>query len=254
LSACIYIGIAPSRAISKRKERYDISNKYIIGENMEKKGIVFDFNGTLLWDTPLHNKAWDNFLEKYGFALSDDDKHRVLHGRLNREILKELFEGRPTEEEIERYGLEKEYEYQRLCNELENFSLAEGVVELFEKLSREGIPYGIATASGVENVEFYYKRLKLDRWFRKEHIIYNDGSMRGKPFPDLFLKAMAALGLEGRNTVIFEDSVSGIKAAEAAGAGKIIIVNSNNCDYKEWEGKYPIIRHFKEVDWAWLSM
>lgn len=218
-----------------------------------KKGIVFDFNGTLLWDTHLHNAAWDKFFREHGLYLSDEEKHQKMHGRLNKEILADLFGGRLTEAEIERYSLEKEYGYQRMCEELEDFSLAEGVIDLFEKLKEKGIPYAIATASGIENVEFYRKRLELDRWFMPEHIIYNDGSMRGKPFPDLFLKAIAALGIECGNIIVFEDSVSGIKAAEAAGAGKVVIVNSNNSDYAEWEGKYPVIRHFSEFDWKWLE-
>lgn len=220
---------------------------------MGKKGIIFDFNGTLLWDTHLHNKAWDNFLAEKGLYLSDEEKHMLFHGRLNKEILGELFDNSLTEAELERYGLEKEYEYQRLCAELEDFSLAEGVAELFEKLSERNIPFVIATASGLENVEFYIRRLQLGKWFKKEHIIYNDGSMRGKPFPDLFLRAMETLGIDSRNVIIFEDSVSGIKAAEAAAAGKIVIVNSNDCDYEEWKGKYPIITDFKEVDWAWFE-
>lgn len=220
---------------------------------MNKKGVIFDFNGTLLWDTHLHNIAWDNFLKKHGFFLTDEEKHKLFHGRLNKEILAELFGNRVTEAEIERFGLEKEYEYQRLCGELKDFALAEGTAELFGKLSELDIPYVIATASGIENVEFYMKRLELGRWFKREHIIYNDGTMRGKPFPDLFLKAMDVLGIEGGNAIIFEDSVSGIMAAEAAGAGKIIIVNSNDCDYKEWESRHPIIRHFREIDWGWFE-
>lgn len=220
---------------------------------MNKKGIIFDFNGTLLWDTHLHNMAWDNFFKEHGFFLSDEEKHQKMHGRLNKEIITELFGNRLTEAEIERYSLEKEYAYQRMCTELKDFSLAEGVTELFEKLRERDISFVIATASGIENVEFYIKWLKLDKWFRREHIIYNDGSMRGKPFPDLFLKAMAVLGIDSKNVIIFEDSVSGIKAAEAAAAGKVVIVNSNDSDYKEWEGKYPIIKHFNEVRWDWFK-
>lgn len=197
--------------------------------------------------------AWDSFFKKHGFFLSDEEKHQKMHGRLNKEILKELFGDKLTEADIELYSLEKEYGYQRMCTELKDFSLAEGVTELFEKLKERDIPFVIATASGKENVEFYLKQLELGRWFRREHIIYNDGSMRGKPFPDLFLKAIGALGIESKNVVIFEDSVSGIKAAEAAGAGKVVIVNSNNSDYNEWRSTYPIIRHFNEINWEWLE-
>lgn len=217
------------------------------------KGIIFDFNGTLLWDTQLHNIAWDNFFMEHGFCLSDDEKHKKLHGRLNKEIIAELFGDALTKEEIKQYGLEKEREYQRLCTELEDFSLAEGVAGLFEELKKREIPFVIATASGIENVNFYMEWLKLGRWFRKEHIIYNDGTMRGKPHPDLFLKAIEALGLESSDIMIFEDSVAGIKAAETAGAGRIIIVNSNDSDYSEFGGRYPIIRDFSEVKWDWFE-
>ncbi len=220
---------------------------------MSKKRIIFDFNGTLLWDTQLHNLAWNNFLKEHGFSLSDEEKHLRVHGRLNSEILRDLFSNRLAEEEIERYALEKECEYRRLCTGLDDFSMAEGVAELFEKLKERDIPFVIATASGIENVEFYVKELKLEKWFKGEHIIYNDGSIRGKPFPDLFLKAMDVLGICGKDAVIFEDSVAGIKAAEAAGAGQIVIVDSNAGDYSQWEGKYPVIRHFNEINWDWFE-
>lgn len=220
---------------------------------MNKKGVIFDFNGTLLWDTQLHNTAWDNFLKEHGILLSDEEKRRRIHGRLNREILQDLFDNKLTDAEIERYALEKEFGYQRLCTELKDFTLAEGVIELFELLKGRSIPFGIATASGLENVEFYIKRLELFKWFKKDHIIYNDGSMRGKPFPDLFLKALDVLGIEGKESVIFEDSVAGIKAAEAAGAEKIIIVNSNDDNYKAWSGKYPVIINFREVKAHWFE-
>ena len=220
---------------------------------MNRKGIIFDFNGTLLWDTHLHNKAWDNFFKEHGFFLSDEEKHQKLHGRLNKEILSELFGNRMTEAEAVAYGIEKEYEYQRLCTELDDFSLAEGVTELFKKLEERDIPFVIATASGIENVEFYISTLELDKWFKKEHIIYNDGSIRGKPFPDLFLKAIEVLGIDSKDVVIFEDSVAGIKAAEAAAAGRIVIINSNDSDYEEFEGKHPIIRNFSEINWDWFE-
>jgi beta-phosphoglucomutase-like phosphatase (HAD superfamily) len=214
---------------------------------MSVKGVIFDFNGTLLWDTQLHNIAWDNFLNEHGFSLSDEDKRRRIHGRLNSEILQDLFENKLTKKQIELFTLEKELGYQKLCKALDYFALADGVVELFEKLQVLGIPFVIATASGLENVEFYIRELKLNRWFRTEHIIYNDGTIRGKPFPDLFLRALDILGIEGKDSIIFEDSIAGIQAAEAADAGKVIIVNSNNSDYSAWVYKYPVIKHYNDV-------
>ncbi len=43
---------------------------------MQIKGVIFDFNGTLFWDTPLHNNAWDIFLEQHELYLSDSQKNQ----------------------------------------------------------------------------------------------------------------------------------------------------------------------------------
>lgn len=220
---------------------------------MSTKGVIFDFNGTLLWDTHLQNLAWDYFFRLHGLKLTDEEKHQRIQGKQNRDIMMDLFDHDLTDKEVYRYTLEKEYEYQRLCLELDDYSLATGTIELFEKMKERKIPFVIATSSGIENVEFYIRTLKLSKWFRNEDIIYDDGTVRGKPFPDLFLKALKVMGIEGKDASIFEDSIAGVKAAEAAGAGKIVIVNSNNGDYAEFDDKYPILKSFHEVDLDWLD-
>jgi beta-phosphoglucomutase-like phosphatase (HAD superfamily) len=57
---------------------------------------------------------------------------------------------------------------------------------------------------------------------------------------------MNTLGLKGNEVLIFEDSIAGIRAAENAKAGQIVIVNSTDDDYSNW--KYPIIKNFMDVD------
>lgn len=220
---------------------------------MNKKGVIFDFNGTLLWDTHLQNLAWDYFFSQHDIHLTDEEKHQRIQGKQNRDIMMDLFGNNLTEDEIYRYTLEKEYEYQRLCLELDDYSLAEGTIDLFDELKQRNVPFVIATSSGIENVEFYIRTLNLNRWFKNEYIIYDDGSVRGKPFPDLFLKALNAMGVAGKDAVIFEDSIAGVKAAEAAGAGRIVIVNSNHGDYTEYIDKYPSIKSYYEVDMKWFD-
>ena len=64
--------------------------------------------------------------------------------------------------------------------------------------------------------------------------------------PRYFQNAMKALGLVEGEALIFEDSISGIIAAERAKPAKIIIVNSNNDDYNNWN--YQQIQNFNDVD------
>lgn len=214
---------------------------------MKYKSIIFDFNGTLIWDTEHHNQALDIFLEQHQIVLSNEEKHNKVHGRLNREIFMDIFNQRLSEEQIQAYTLEKELIYQDLFTKTK-LTFAPGVVGLFQSLLEKEIPFTIATASGIENVEFFIKKLHLSDWFDTSKIIYNDGTMRGKPFPDLFLRAMEVIKAKPSECIIFEDSLSGIQAAEAAEAGKIIIVNSNNEVYPLWENKHQIITSFDQIN------
>jgi HAD superfamily hydrolase (TIGR01509 family) len=212
---------------------------------MKYKGVIFDFNGTIFWDTPLHNKAWDIFLKKFSLSLSDEKKNEVIHGRTTPDILKYLFDRKMSEEEIRSFRYEKEVVYQKLCVD-NGLKLASGVVELLEFLKENNIAYTLATASSLNNVDFYFSYLNLDKYFDRNKVSYDDGTVKGKPSPDLFIRAFDKLSVEGKNAVIFEDSYAGIEAAQNSGAGFIYIVNSTRADYSRFS--HNIISDFSEVD------
>ena len=212
---------------------------------MHYKGVIFDFNGTLFWDTTYHNQAWDQFLENHNIELTDDEKIQKIMGRTNQDILIGLFHGEVSDKEIFSMTIEKESIYQKICLK-SKMKLAPGATDFFQFLKSENIPFTIASASGKENIDFYFKHLKLGKWFSYDKVIYNDGFFRGKPYPDIYLLAARKLELNPKETMVFEDSFIGIHAAENAGAGKIFIVNSNNANYQEWS--YDKITSFDEVD------
>jgi beta-phosphoglucomutase len=217
---------------------------------MKYQGAIFDFNGTLFWDTPYHNQAWDIFLQKHRIRLTDDEKNQKIHGKNNRDIFRVLFGRKPDEAEMQKFIFEKEAFYQEIClaNTME---LASGVTELFDFLKTNDIRFTIATSCGIENIIFYFQHFQLEKWFDMDRIVFNDGKVKGKPNPDLFIKAMEILGTTPETTVIFEDSEAGITAAQNAGAGKIVIVNSIEEDYRHWP--YPVITDFDEVDRGWFG-
>lgn len=212
---------------------------------MNLKGAIFDFNGTLFWDSCLHNKAWDIFLERYGITLSDHEKNIKIHGKNNQDILNTVFNRLLPGSLIDEYITEKEGIYQTLCLQ-SDIRLAPGATEFLDFLSGNSIPFTIATASGIENVRFYFEHYGLSRYFKRSKVIYNDGTIPGKPDPWIFQRAMEALHLAGNETVVFEDSVAGILSAAQAGAGKIIVVDSRGEDHSRWN--YQIIKDFSEVN------
>ncbi len=209
-------------------------------------GVIFDFHGTLFWDTKLHNKAWDIFLTKHGLFLSDEDKFKKMHGKNNKDLFIELFNKPLSDVEIQKYVLEKEGLYQDLCLQTD-MQLAPGVADFLDFLKENKIPFTIATASGKENLDFYFEHLPLTQWFEFDKVVYNNGKIKGKPDPQIYQNALAIIGKQPEDVIIFEDAVAGLQSARNAKAGKIIVVNSNDDDYTDWSD-CQIIKNFDEVD------
>ncbi|EGK00743.1 HAD family hydrolase [Dysgonomonas gadei] len=213
---------------------------------MSFSGVIFDFNGTLFWDTKLHNKAWDIFLTKHDLYLSDDDKFSKMHGKNNRDIFISIFGGQLSDQQIIDYTMEKELLYQELCLNTD-MQLAPGVTGFLDFLKDENIPFTIATASGKENLDFYFEHLPLSSWFEYDKVVYNNGKIKGKPDPQIYQTALSVINKKPGEVIIFEDAVAGLQAARNAGAGKIIVVDSNDDDYTDW-ADCQIIKSFDEVD------
>lgn len=177
------------------------------------KGVLFDFNGTLVFDSALHEKAWQIFLEKQtGKKVSHQELVEHMHGRPNQMILEYFLEKTISPCEAEYLGEEKESIYRNLCLQ-GNYQLVEGAVEFFAELKQQEIPFAIASSSPKPNVDFYFATLPLSQWFDSRNFIYNDGSFAGKPAPDIYLIAADKIGADIEECVIFEDSPAGILSA-----------------------------------------
>lgn len=188
------------------------------------KGLISDFNGTLFDDTDLQEAAWDVLLKKYlNRPLRAGEFRDNFHGLTNAEILLYLNRQNPAQPFTIDITDEKEEIYREICyQQPERLSFVKGVPELFDTLQAKQIPFNIATASEITNVRFYFKAFRLERWMSFDQVVYDDQSFPGKPAPDIYLIAAKRLGLKAEECVVCEDSLNGIRAAEAAGAGRII--------------------------------
>ncbi len=213
-------------------------------------GVIFDFNGTLVNDTHLHNLAWREFFDRYKLPQPGEREIFLLHGKTNKDILSIIFHREMQADEVVKYGFEKEEVYRELFRK-KQIQLMSGAIDLFNWLKNNKIPYTIATASDKENVDFYFDYLNLSRFFNRSKVVLNDGMIPGKPDPTLFNVAFEQLGLSPGEVLIFEDSFNGIVAAENAKAGKIVIMDSHGEDYSRWN--YDIITSFEDFDKRILS-
>ena len=216
------------------------------------QGIIFDFNGTLYWDSQLHYDAWKEFSAILrGEPFTNEEMRDKMFGHTNEDIIEYAIGHKPSKEMVEKYAKEKESLYRQRClQDRENFKLAPGAVEFLDFLKENNIPRTIATMSEWDNVEFYIKEFKLERWFDMDKIVYSDGTIPGKPAPDIFLIAAEKIGLAPKDCVVVEDAIAGINSAKSAGIGKIIAIDSLEPVefYQNIDGLSGIIKSFHEFD------
>lgn len=219
---------------------------------MKYSGIIFDFNGTLFFDSDKHEESWRIFSKKLrGNSLNDEELQKVMHGRTNKSLIEYLLGNPIDDEKLFQLSEEKEQIYREMCiKDKTNFKLAPGAIELLDYLKEKQIPYTIATASGKTNLLFYMENLNLNKWFDLNKIVFDDGSILGKPEPDIYLKAAAKIGIKAEKCIVVEDAISGIESAYRANIGKIIAISpkSKHKNLKKLKGVDCVISDFKEFD------
>lgn len=196
------------------------------------KGILFDFNGTLFFDSQFHLEAFRRCFVRHGLPVpSDLEIIRGIFGRTNRQIYVEHFSPDGSDGGVEAFADEKEGLYRDLCMEQpDKMKWTDGAEELFRFLQEKKIPYALATGSGLDNLTFYREQMGFDRYFSVDRIVYADGTFPGKPSPDCYLLAAEKIGLKPEECLVFEDGTSGILAARRAGAAAVVAVYEEGLD------------------------
>ena len=216
------------------------------------KGIIFDFNGTLFYDTPKHIEAWREYSKRLrGIAFSDEEMQKHMLGHTNDDIIAYALGKKPDKAMAKRLAAEKEAVYRDMCRkDMKNTKLVLGAKELLDFLVKNNIPHTIATASDIDNVKFFIEVFKLQKWFDTDKIVYDDGKIPNKPAPDIYLKAANLLNLDPHDCIVVEDAIAGIESAKSAGIGKIIAITPTEKRefFEKYDGVSNVISNFTEFD------
>lgn len=213
------------------------------------KGVIFDFNGTLFWDSEIQEKAWKTFgKELLGRQIEEAEFNKYFHGRTNKDTLEYLTGKELTQIEINELAQRKETIYRNLCkSNPSEFKLAPGVERFLDYLKENHVLFTIATASEINNVKFFIQEFNLKKWFDIEKIICDDGTFKGKPEPDIYIKAVEKLGMSASNCIVFEDAQSGVKSAQRAGVMEIFaIVPEGRKNQFQDQSNIKVIKSFNE--------
>jgi len=181
------------------------------------RAVIFDLDGVITETSIQHFEAWKAVAHMIGVEI-DMTVNESLKGVSRGEALKVILKhggilGKYSEEEMEKICFCKNEYYKQLISQFTPSNVFEGVVELFEYLRARSIKIAIGSAS--HNAPGLIKAMALEKYI--DYIVNPYDVKRGKPAPDIFLKAADTLGAKPSDCIGIEDAVAGIKAIKDAG-------------------------------------
>ena len=208
------------------------------------KYLFFDFDGVLLNSEPYYQKYWIEACKENGFDLSIEDE-LTLRSQ-DHEITRQFF--------IDKFGPDADYEKihasrKRLMDEYlkeHHFYLKDGVIEVLKHI-KENTPYKIAVVSSSSK-EYIEKHAGFNGVFDYfDEVISVRNVNRGKPYPDVYLKALETVHANKDEVIVFEDSPNGVRSAYNAGLKVIFIEDLSPYDEEIKNKTISQLKNIKEI-------
>ena len=212
---------------------------------MGKKAVIFDMDGVIFDTEKVYLDIWIEVFEKYGYKMTKELYVTVM-GTGRKNVIKTFLENFGDDLPIEKMYEEKDNQLFYII-ENQGIPLKKGVKELFSMLKEKNYKIALATSAKRERVE---KQIK-DKWLKEsfDAIVCGDDVEKGKPSPDIFLKAAKKIDVEPENCFVVEDSPAGIKAAFSGGMKGIHVEDLKAADediLKYCEKNFKNLQEIKE--------
>jgi beta-phosphoglucomutase len=179
------------------------------------KAVIFDLDGVITDTAHYHYLAWKRLAESQGVHF-DHAFNENLKGIDRMGSLDLILAGAKrsyTPEEKLALADEKNIHYQELIATMSSSDLLPGAVAALDKVRASGLRIGLASVS--KNAFTVLGRLGITDKF--DYVVDAATIARGKPDPEIFLKAARELGVEPADCLGVEDAVAGVASIKSAG-------------------------------------
>lgn len=200
------------------------------------RAVIFDLDGVLADSEPTWDEIDAQLLGEYGIEYRGEHHREVLgvNYRLAIEFYKKTFGiTAPTEELMKRRG---EIAADFFAHKI---GLFPHVKEVLEELRAMELRLAVATSSVSASARPFLDRHQLTKYF--EVIITGDEVERGKPHPDIYLRAAEKLGVTSNECLVIEDSLSGVAAGKAAGMRVAAIPDRRFVDPRDYKKSSDVV-------------
>ncbi|MHA7942897.1 beta-phosphoglucomutase [Formosa sp. 3Alg 14/1] len=181
---------------------------------MKRKGFIFDLDGVIVDTAKYHFLAWKNLANSLGFDFTEIQNEQ-LKGVSRVESLKKILawgETTVSEEKFQELMTLKNTEYLEFINKMDNSEILPDVPRVLDYLKDNN--QGVSLGSASKNARIILEKVNILSKF--EAIVDGNDVSKAKPDPEVFLNAATAINVKPEDCIVFEDSVAGVQAANAA--------------------------------------
>lgn len=187
---------------------------------------IFDLDGVIVDSAQYHRKAWNRIASLFDFEITEKDNER-LKGVSRVESLDLILEmaGKtiPNEEKPDLLIKKNDY-YLEYIQKMDKNHILPGVADFIKEAKGENIKIGLGSAS--KNARPILEKLAIISLF--DIIVDGNQTTKSKPDPQVFLMGAKGLDVEPKQSIVFEDSAAGLKAAKVGGFWAVGIGEASN--------------------------
>jgi beta-phosphoglucomutase len=204
---------------------------------MSKKAFIFDLDGVIVDTAKYHYLAWKKIANELGIEFTHE--HNELLKGVSRvrslDIILDLGNVEASQEQKDQWLVQKNEEYLTYLVDMDQSEILPGVMSVLEFLKANQQPIALGSAS--KNARPILEKTGILSYF--DVIVDGNDVSNAKPDPEVFLQAAQKLGMTNENSIVFEDSVAGIQAANIAamtsiGIGEATILNEAKYNFKDF--------------------
>ncbi len=194
--------------------------------------VIWDVDGVLVDSYTPHLKSWQQTAEKLGVSYTEEDFQSGF-GKTSREHLKENFGASMSDDQIAEIEGEKEALYRESV--AEEFPAMPGARALIQALKDADFKIALATSGPAANLMLAVRLMKLQPFLSA--VVSGTDVAKGKPDPEIFLKAAKNCNVKPTRCVVIEDSRFGVAAAKAAGMGCLGLLSTGHDAQRTGRGR-----------------
>ncbi|WP_313383529.1 beta-phosphoglucomutase [Chishuiella sp.] len=199
---------------------------------MKTKAFIFDLDGVIVDTAKYHFLAWQNVAKSLGinFTHEDNEQLKGVSRVQSLELILALGNVQITDEQKQEYLLKKNEEYLTYIDKMDESEILPGVMDVLNFLKENKQPIILGSAS--KNARPILEKVNILHYF--DDIVDGNDVSNAKPDPEVFLVGAKKANQTATNSIVFEDSVAGIQAANSAGMTSVGIGEKtvlNEADY-----------------------